>query len=515
MLVLAAAANKKFDRRERRPGRHINDGDFVIYGSEPRIARHHNRAECQQRDYGPGFISEASQESGPRRGDFSAIWLRDQVAADAAGEKESGQVRELLLNSNPLRRPRNPARNWYHLCGTIFNGSLNETGRPQTKIIVNSKHTNPRRKSRRRMFRTSLLHASPLFYVCLGLLLCALPAMAQPQQVPPAPAASSALPDAPTANVQPAQQLSGNVSGTVVDPSGAAVAGAHVTLMRDDKSQKQEVLSSDDGQFSFAGVAPGPFQITITSELFTTQKVSAILHPGEILVLPQIVFGLATEATQVQVNVPLVEVAEEELKVEEKQRIFGVIPNFYVSYVPNAAPLASKQKFQLAWRSTVDPVNFAITGAIAGVQQATNTFSGYGQGAQGYGKRYGASYADLVTGTFLGSAILPSLLKQDPRYFYKGTGSVRSRVLYAIANSVICKGDNGHWQPNYSGILGSLAAGGISNLYYPAQNRDGAALTVENTLIGIGETAATNLLQEFVIRKLTPNLSHQLQTNTP
>jgi hypothetical protein len=227
------------------------------------------------------------------------------------------------------------------------------------------------------------------------------------------------------------------------------------------------------------------------------------------------VFGLATEATQVQVNVPLVEVAAEELKVEEKQRIFGVIPNFYVSYVPNAAPLASKQKFQLAWRTTMDPVNFAITGAIAGVQQATNTFSGYGQGAQGYGKRYGASYADLVTGTFLGSAILPSILKQDPRYFYKGTGSSRSRVLYAIANSVICKGDNGHWQPNYSGILGSLASGGISNLYYPAQNRDGATLTVENTLIGIGETAATNLLQEFVIRKLTPNLSRQQQTNTP
>jgi Carboxypeptidase regulatory-like domain len=308
--------------------------------------------------------------------------------------------------------------------------------------------------------------------------------------------------------------LPGNISGTVVDPSGAAVAGAHVVLTRDDKSPKQEVLSGDDGQFSFAGIPPGPFQITVTSELFTTQKVSAILHPGENLTVPQIVFALATAVTQVQVSVPRFEVAEEELKVEEKQRIFGVIPNFYVTYVPDAAPLGSKQKFQLAWRSTIDPVNFVITGAIAGVQQATNTPSGYGQGAQGYAKRYGASYADLVTGTFIGGAILPSLLKQDPRYFYKGTGSVRSRVLYAIANSVICKGDNRHWQASYSSILGSLAAGGISNLYYPTQNRDGATLTVENTLIGIGETAATNLLQEFVIRKLTPNLSHQ-QPTTP
>jgi hypothetical protein len=362
------------------------------------------------------------------------------------------------------------------------------------------------------MFRLLVLHASPLIYLGLNLLFCAFPVMAQSQLAPPSPAASNSLPDVPTASPQPFQQLPGSISGTIVDPSGAAVTGAHVALERDDKSPKQEVLSGDDGQYSFAGVPPGPFQITVTSELFTTQKLSATLHPGEHLTVPQIVFALATAVSQVQVSVPRFEVAEEELKVEEKQRIFGVIPNFYVSYVPNAAPLAARQKFQLAWRSTIDPVNFAITGVIAGVQQATNTPSAYGQGAQGYAKRYGASYADLVTGTFIGGAILPSLLKQDPRYFYKGTGSVHTRVLYALANSVICKGDNGHWQPNYSAILGSLASGGISNLYYPEQNRNGAVLTVENTLIGIGETAATNLLQEFVIRKLTPNLSHQPRT---
>ena len=367
--------------------------------------------------------------------------------------------------------------------------------------------------------------ARPLWFG-LSLLLCCVPAVARPQQGPataplpgswPAasePAAASPEQSSQRSNSQGDPQSPGTIGGTVVDPSGAAVTGAHVVLTRDDKTPKQEVLSGDDGQFSFVNVPPGPFQITVKSELFTTQRVAATLHPAEILVLPQIVFGLATEVTQVNVVVPRIEVAEEELKVEEKQRVFGVIPNFYVSYIPNAAPLASKQKFELAWRSTIDPVNFVITGAIAGVQQADNTFSGYGQGAQGYGKRYGASYADFVTGTFLGSAILPSLLKQDPRYFYKGTGTVRSRVLYAIANSVICKGDNGHWQPNYSSILGSLASGGISNLYYPAQNRNGAGLTFENALIGIGETAATNLLQEFVIRKLTPNLSHQ-QSATP
>jgi hypothetical protein len=199
-----------------------------------------------------------------------------------------------------------------------------------------------------------------------------------------------------------------------------------------------------------------------------------------------------------------VEIAEAEIKDEEKQRVLGVIPNFYVTYNPSAAPLRPKQKFELAWKLTIDPVNFGVTAAIAGIEQATNDFEGYGQGAQGYGKRLGAAYADSVTGTFIGQAILPSVFKQDPRYFYKGTGTRRARVFYAIANSVICKGDNGHWQPNYSAVLGNLAAGGISNLYYPENDRD-VVLTFENTLISIGATAANNLLQEFVVRKLTRN----------
>jgi hypothetical protein len=211
--------------------------------------------------------------------------------------------------------------------------------------------------------------------------------------------------------------------------------------------------------------------------------------------------------TNVQVTVPRAEVAEDQVKVQEKQRVLGLVPNFYVSYVPDAVPLTSKLKFKLAWKTMIDPVTFALVGVSAGVQQAQNDFSGYGQKAQGYAKRFGASYADTATSAFIGSAVLPSLLKQDPRYFYKGIGSTRSRILYAIANSVICKGDNQRWQPNYSAILGGLAAGGISNLYYPAKDR-GAALVFENTLIGTGTTAVFNLLQEFVVRKLTPHVSN-------
>ncbi len=267
-------------------------------------------------------------------------------------------------------------------------------------------------------------------------------------------------------------------------------------LARQEQSSNQETQSGDDGQYYFANIAPGPFQLSITAEGFATKTSSGVLHSGENVVVPQITLALTTEVTEVRVELSPIEIAQEQIKDQEKQRVLGFIPNFYVSYVPNAAPLNTRQKFELAWKSTLDPVTFAITGGIAGIQQANNQFGEYGQGAQGYAKRYGASYADLITNTFIGGVILPSLLKQDPRYFYKGTGSKRSRILYAIANSVICKGDNGHWQANYSTIIGGLAAGGISNLYYPANDR-GAALVFENEAIGIAATAAGNLLQEL------------------
>ena len=293
-----------------------------------------------------------------------------------------------------------------------------------------------------------------------------------------------------------------------MDQSGAVIAGAQVRLTVEDRRVKQETRSGADGQFSFANIAPGSFQLTITSAGFAVQTYSGVLHSGEINTLAPIVLGVAADVTEVQVGVVPAEVAEEQIKIEEKQRVLGVLPNFYVTYIPNAVSLTSKQKFELAWKTIVDPFTFVVVGGAAGVEQAQNHFKGYGQGAQGYAQRFGAGYADTVTGTLIGSAILPSLLKQDPRYFYKGTGSMGSRALYAIANSLICKGDNGRWQPSYSNILGSLAAGGISNLYYPAQDRDGAELTFENAAIGIGGTAVTNLLQEFLIRKLTPKQSN-------
>jgi hypothetical protein len=292
-----------------------------------------------------------------------------------------------------------------------------------------------------------------------------------------------------------------------------------VRLVRQDQSQEnqsqekqspaREVLSGDDGQFSFTNLAPGPFRLTITAAGFTTRVTSGTLSPGQVYILETIPLEVAATVTDVEVSLSRPQVAEAQVKDEEKQRVLGFIPNFYVTYDPHPVPLNTRQKFELAWKTVIDPFSFAVVGAFAGVQQAADDFNGYGQGAQGYGKRYGANYADLVSGTFIGAAILPSILKQDPRYFYKGTGSVRSRTLYALANAVICKGDNGRWQPNYSNILGSLAAGGISNIYYPASSRRGASLTFENALIGIGATGAANIFQEFVVKKFTRNTANR------
>ncbi len=349
-----------------------------------------------------------------------------------------------------------------------------------------------------------------MVWLVLGLLLYDFPALAQSQASlidrGPELGSSRVTETGGTARQQsPDQQLTGTISGTVVDRTGGIIAGACVKLSRQSQPGSQDVMSDADGRFSFASVPPGPFQLTTSSDGFATQTFSGELHPGENYTAPPIVLMVAAASTEVQVSLSPTEEAEAEIKDEEKQRVLGVVPNFYVTYNHAAVPLKPKQKFELAWKEIIDPLSFGVTAAVAGIEQATNAFGGYGQGAEGYGKRYGASYADLVTSTFIGSAILPSLLKQDPRYFYKGTGSIRSRILYALATSVICKGDNGHWEANYSAIAGGLASGGISNLYYPAADRNGAALTFESTLIGIGSTAATNLLQEFVIRKLTPH----------
>jgi len=311
----------------------------------------------------------------------------------------------------------------------------------------------------------------------------------------------------------PGQELVGTISGAIVDGTEAPISEAHIKLSRAGHPD-QDVISDDGGQFSFNNVTSGPFQLTISYAGFTPTTYSGTVSSGGSYIVSPIVLIVATKVTDVWVSMSQEEIAEAEIKDQEKQRIFGALPNFYVTYDPAAPPLTSKQKFKLAWKATTDPINIAVAAGTAGMEQAQNSSPGYGQGVQGYAKRFGAAYADSVTGTFLGAAILPSLFKQDPRYFYKGTGTVRSRMLYALAASVICKSDNGRWQANYSVIVAGFVSAGISNLYYaPAADRGRPALTVENALIGIGSSAVTNVLQEFLFRKLTPHAPNYASAN--
>ena len=266
-----------------------------------------------------------------------------------------------------------------------------------------------------------------------------------------------------------------------------------------------EVVSGDNGEFFFFNQPPGPFQLTVTANGFESKQFSGTLRAESSFVVPEIVLEVARATTEVNVSMTVEEVAQQQLEYQLQQRVLGFIPNFYASYTPDAAPLNSRQKFQLAWRSVTDPITIVGVGFLAGIYQAGDQYAGYGQGAEGYAKRLGATYGDVFIGTFIDSALLPSLFKQDPRYFYRGTGSTKSRFLYAISNAVMCRSDNKKYEPNYSAILGSFATSAISYTYYPASDRS-ASLLVESALIRIAEGSVAGLFQEFVVKKLTPHL---------
>ncbi len=306
-----------------------------------------------------------------------------------------------------------------------------------------------------------------------------------------------------------------SITGTVLDANGAALSGAQVTLTSGTGSDERVVTTDSSGAFAFDELPPGTFKITITFAAMQTFVHSDIaLGAGQKLTLPPVLLAIADVTTVVQVNGSQTELAQEQITAEEHQRVLGVFPNFYSSYIWDAAPLTSKQKFNLAFHSILDPVEFLGTGIVAGAEQANNTFAGYGHGAQGYAKRYGATYTDDVLGKMIGSAVLPSLLHQDPRYFYKGSGTLRSRIFYAISRTVVTRGDNGKSQPNYSHVLGSFAAGGLSNLYHPAGDR-GVGLTLSNGLIETAGSAVDNLVREFISRKLTSNVPDSAQGQSP
>ena len=329
----------------------------------------------------------------------------------------------------------------------------------------------------------------------------------QPAAISPggAGAPTQSISVASNAERQNNTEAKGSITGTVTVQGGGGVAvGAQVRLTRDGQAPA-DTLSNDDGEYSFANQPPGPFQLTVTAKGFETKVYSGDLGAGAMFIVPAIEIEVARATTEVKVSETVEEVAAEQIKYQEQQRVLGFIPNFYASYVPDAAPLPSKLKFQLAWKSVSDPITIVGAGALAGIYQAADEYGGYGQGAEGYFKRFGATYGGVFIGTFIDSAILTSVLKQDPRYFYRGTGSKKSRLMYALGNAVMCKGDNKKYQVNYSTILGSFITSGITFAYTPASDRS-TSLYFQSALIRIAEGSVAGIFQEFVVRKLTPHL---------
>jgi hypothetical protein len=298
----------------------------------------------------------------------------------------------------------------------------------------------------------------------------------------------------------PAPQ-NGAILGTALDVNGGVVPGANVVLDGPAAADRQTTVTSENGFFEFKDLrAQTAYRVTVSAPYFaswTSQPI--ILARGQFFTIADIKLHLSVVQVTVTALTPE-QIATEQVKAAEKQRIIGgVIPNFYVTYDEHPAPLTPKLKFQLAYRALIDPVTFAGFMLNAGIYQAID-YPQYSGGMKGYGQRLGATFAGGYTNIFVGDAILPSLLHQDPRYHFRGTGTTGSRLRYALLSPLITNGDNGRREINYSNIGGDLASGAIANAYYPDSER-GVGLVFRSAAIGAGGRAANAVLQEFVFHR--------------
>jgi hypothetical protein len=294
----------------------------------------------------------------------------------------------------------------------------------------------------------------------------------------------------------------GTIIGTVEDVNGGVVPGATAVLQGSSPGDERRLVTQNNGSFQFDNVQPARlYHVVVSAQDFADWTSNdVVLTPGQFFILAGIALRVST--VRVTVNALLPEqVATAQVKAEETQRVFGVIPNFYVVYDHNAVPLTLKLKFLLAMKSLVDPVTIAGFSFNAAIYQMAG-YPGYREGTKGYAERLGASFAGGYTNVMIGDALLPSLLHQDPRYFYQGTGTTKSRLLHALSSPIVTRGDDGRREINFSNIGGDLASGAIANAYYPAQDR-GVGRVFSSALIGAGGRVALSVAQEFVLHKHT------------
>jgi hypothetical protein len=261
-------------------------------------------------------------------------------------------------------------------------------------------------------------------------------------------ASTAAIPDAPQPQIELADAQSGQIPA---QQQPAANPAPNANASGQSQSAQQAAASSDPpADANGSGVKPVATQPCPDSQSSSQQPCS--------------------EKTQK-------EKAEEQLKEQEHQRVAGIMATFNTTQNRDAVPLSAGQKFRLFFRSATDPWPFGLSAVVAGINQAADAEPEWGQGMQGYAKRFGAGYSDYFIGNFFGNAVLPAVLHEDPRYFQKGSGSFTSRFLWAAASTVWCKRDRGTWGPNWANVGGNLIGAAIGRAYYPASER-----TVSDTI---------------------------------
>ena len=304
-----------------------------------------------------------------------------------------------------------------------------------------------------------------------------------------------------------ANAKAGSILGTVLDISNDPIPDATVVL-EGTAGNRLTVVTKDDGSFAFQDVTPGiVYQLNVTAEGFAEWSSSVTVEPGQEKTLTDVKLRILAVQRTVTVGYSSKEVATQQLKAEEQQRILRLLPNIYVTYEPHPEPLTTKMKFELAYKGLTHPTFFGLEAAWAGVQQAANT-PDWPQTGKGYAQRFGSNLAGGASEGLFANAILPSLLHQDPRYFFQGTGPKGSRAWHAMLAPFVTKGDNGASQPNYSQIGGLLISASLANAYYPESNR-GPGLVFRNVGTNMGIHVALGLAQEFLLGKVTSRGKHK------
>jgi hypothetical protein len=296
----------------------------------------------------------------------------------------------------------------------------------------------------------------------------------------------------------------GLIQGKVTDSSGAPILGAVVTVKSPDGSSRMTVTGAD-GAFQISSLTPGSYSVKISASGLSDWSASNVpvsLAPESKPLLA--VMRVAPAVTTVTVGLSPEELAEQQLNQELKQRVLGVLPNYYAAYEDHPAPLSPRQKLHLGLKVLLDPATFAAMGIAAGIQQERNSYHQFGQGSEGFAKRFGAEYATAADSVLITSVIANSVLHQDPRYFYSGKGTTAQRVWYAFKSAFRAKGDSGKWQPPYSGLIGSIAAAEISETYRPG-SRTQYTLLGRSLMFRCVGLVSLNMFQELLLKKLTTN----------